>query len=611
MGHAEPTIHAEGSYRPDLDGLRSIAIVPVLIYHLDPAWLTGGFLGVDVFFCLSGFLIGTQIALQLEKGTFRLSEFYKRRVLRLMPAFTINLLGTLLGTYLVYNDQDFSGTASTAAFAVLMVANFKLMREGGYFEVQADTSPLLHYWSLAVEEQFYLFFPFLMQLIFRSQRLRRHAIAILVGSLCLSLAGCLWMIRGNPKFAFFMLPTRAWEMLAGAAAALSLLKGRTIFPRFAAPLALLALVVVFFLGSEEYPHPSWQTTVPVLATVVLVLVGPVSAPINRLLSNPALVGIGKLSYSLYLWHWPVYCLVDYALLETSLPSRVALKLLATVVLSTACYQWIETPIRMGPLRHERAWKILTAGMALNLAIAAGGAWLRREFYVDCPVKDLARGGLQFGVDRTGGRVALIGDSHAAMYGRTLHLACERLGLGFLSLGFPARDVLPGSESSNESWDQVLRSLDRFRPDVVVLACAWTKRLPPDPDRAAAAVSQLRDRCPHVVILTEVPALPVRDLRDHIRHGGRPPFFPAPKYDERRRHFNEVIGGLAGDGVTVVDLDPLLLHPDGSILALLAGSHRTLYHDSSHLSGCGAQLVIDAIAPQLASGTRAAGASGTP
>ena len=336
-------------YRPAIDGLRAVAVLAVFIFHLKRGWLPGGFVGVDIFFVISGYLITSILLREYQHKNFSLWSFYQRRIARLFPAFFTVALATLLGASFLYSGQDLASCGANLVSAVLSVANLKYMLQGNYFTLTPDAQPFLHYWSLSVEEQFYLVFPAI--LLFLYVKVNKHKTVIL-GALCAaSLIACVELTHQKPEWAFYLLPTRAWELLAGSILA------NIVADRSAADdhnsllnslsVAGVALIVVSVFAINEGPSfPGYQATLPVLGTVLFLgSTGRTAGWPEKILSTGPMVFIGRMSYSLYLWHWPVFSLIDYKLYLASPLVRVSLKVAFTAATSGLCFFLIENPGR--------------------------------------------------------------------------------------------------------------------------------------------------------------------------------------------------------------------------------------------------------------------------
>jgi hypothetical protein len=251
-------------YRPHIDGLRAIAIISVLIFHFDKHLLQGGFIGVDVFFVISGYLITSIIISDCENGKFSFAHFYQRRISRIFPVFFLVSIFTLTTAYFLYTPQDFASTGAVAISAVLSVANLKFMLQGNYFQISPDAQPLLHFWSLSVEEQFYLIFPLIIYLAFQIGITRRNLFYVLIAITVFSFAACVALTTKNSTWAFYLLPTRAWELLSGCILATYRPHSRTGNQRFGQILSnigLLAIISSFFVIKEIAQEMQVRTNV--------------------------------------------------------------------------------------------------------------------------------------------------------------------------------------------------------------------------------------------------------------------------------------------------------------------------------------------------------------
>ena len=370
-------------YRPDIDGLRAIAVALVVLTHAGVPGLGGGFVGVDVFFVISGFLITTILLREAQEGTYSLSRFYERRIRRIFPALaTVLVATTLAGIYILTPDQLAAYGKSMMA-TMLFVSNFYLGMTANYFDPDAETQPLLHTWSLAVEEQFYIVFPiFLVALVRWFPRRVKATVWIMA---LLSFAACIVLTDRRPTMAFYLAPTRAWELLAGALLAIhaprALPAGREWVPQ-GLGIAGLGLILAAGVGfSPATAFPGWAAALPVLGAVALILAGSLSASrgggiATRLLSTAPMRGLGLISYSLYLWHWPVIVLLRFWAIDPPTPVQMTLAMVATVILSILSWKYVEQPFRHagrrpGRLRHPVLW----AGAGCIIAICALSALL--------------------------------------------------------------------------------------------------------------------------------------------------------------------------------------------------------------------------------------------
>ncbi|WP_315781447.1 MULTISPECIES: acyltransferase family protein [unclassified Bradyrhizobium] len=375
-------------YRPDIDGLRAVAVLSVVGYHAFPAAFPSGFVGVDVFFVISGFLITSIILDEVARDRFSFVTFYARRVRRLFPALLLVTAVCLVAGWLVLWPEDFRRLGKHALAGAAFLTNFALWREANYFDVASDTKVLLHLWSLAIEEQFYLIWPALIAIAWR---MRLNLFMVFAAIFAASLAYGIKITATNQVAAFFSPASRFWELAAGALLAQASFAWPSRFARpenpsvgrprtgpfsadafarqAAGALGLVLVLAAVFLISVRDAFPGWWALMPVAGAGLIIFGGPEGWVNRRLLSTRLMVFIGTISYPLYLWHWPLLAFAkDILHHETSAAVRGAL-VAGAVGLAWLTYQFVERPIRM-ERRERRVAPPLCAAM---LAIAACGA----------------------------------------------------------------------------------------------------------------------------------------------------------------------------------------------------------------------------------------------
>ena len=358
-------------YRPEIDGLRAIAVAAVILFHAGFALFSGGFVGVDVFFVISGFLITSIIVEELKTGRFSVLRFYERRARRILPALFTVMAACVPFAYRLLSPDDLQDFAQSLAAICLFSSNVLFWGESGYFDTQAELKPLLHTWSLAVEEQFYVAFPLLL---LAAWRLGRKFLLALIGVIAVvSLVTSVDEVRNFPSAAFYLLPSRAWQLLVGALASFVADRWRTVDGKGSlGPIAgeivgwggMAMIILALFLFDERTPFPGLNAALPTLGTALVLLGASDRTSVGRMLAWRPLVGLGLISYSAYLWHQPLFAFTKHALLA-ELPADLAIVLCAvTIVLACLSWRYVEQPFRDRSLISRGAvFALSAAGMA--------------------------------------------------------------------------------------------------------------------------------------------------------------------------------------------------------------------------------------------------------
>ncbi|MBK3665344.1 acyltransferase [Bradyrhizobium diazoefficiens] len=549
---------------------------------------SGGFVGVDIFFVISGYLITGLLLRDLEGGRLSIFRFYQRRIARIAPAALFVVVATIAAGFFLYSAQDFASIGATALAATLSFINIKLLFQGSYFEISPDAQPLIHYWSLAVEEQFYLVFPVLIYFL---MRMRRYALAAMITCLLLSLLACVFITPLAPAASFYLLPTRAWELLAGSSLALT----KRQYPKLAAEYSSLYLTIglviislsFFIVRSEGFP--GWIATIPVAGSVlVLIAIGSGSrAGLHRALAHPTMVFVGKRSYSLYLWHWPTFSFVDYHFYKNSPLVGLGLKVVVSILATILTYRLVERPMRSWlNLPHHR---LATFGLFAIVATVIGfaGYTIRSNYYLSAEARNVAAGGIS--VNPSGKRwLVVIGDSQGAMYGYELASLARVLGFRLNVLSAAAGNELPGDRDT--LWPRVSEFLGDAKPDVIVLAQAWSEKLGADAEaRFGDAIATMKDRAKQIIVVTQPPLSPPNATRHAMLEGARPPFFEDLENRKGRLQANTIIRKFEDERVRVIDVADIFIE-NGDSLRVVAPDGRLVYQDRTHLSSSGTALV---------------------
>ena len=378
-------MNPNSAYRPDIDGLRAVAVLAVVLHHLSAPLIPGGYVGVDVFFVISGYLITRIISREMQEGTFTFARFYERRARRIFPALFAVLAVTLVAGYFLLLPSDYSGTLRGALGTLFFASNIVFWRDmaAGYFAAtDAGLNPLLHTWSLAVEEQFYVFFPVLLLVCRRY--FRRYIVLILIGCAVVALVGAALLVQSKSVAVFFLSPFRAWELLVGSLLALNVvpaIRSRALREAVAGA-GLLVILIACFVYDAQTTFPGLAALAPVLGAAAIMHAG-ASGPslAGRLLQWRPVVYIGLISYSLYLWHWPLIVLTRYAMGMESITPYIPALFAASLALGSLSYHFIEQPFRRG-MRVTRRFVFSSSAMVASVLTLVSVVGLVRGGFVD-------------------------------------------------------------------------------------------------------------------------------------------------------------------------------------------------------------------------------------
>ncbi|MDD7986907.1 acyltransferase family protein [Lentisphaera marina] len=574
-------------YRPEIDGLRTLAVSSVLLFHLDKNYFPGGFLGVDMFFTISGFLITSIILNKLDDDSFVISTFFQRRIARISPLFFLVMSLTLLSASIIYEEKDFASSGANALAASLSVTNIKLLFQGSYFEISEDAQPFLHYWSLSLEEQFYLIFPLLMIYIYKinsNQPHKKRKITFKYLSVCftLSLIFYLYLVDTRPNYAFYLLPSRAWELLAGSLLAIYNFK---FIPKWAVILQTLGLYLIFiscFLIQPESKYFEYANFIVVLGTILLLINTTKTTFINQILSNRTIVYIGKLSFSLYLWHWPVFSFVDYNFFLESTAYRTFLKIIITLVLSLLSYHFIEIKCRKILNKPQLKTQVFVGFISLTFAFSYLGYHIRSENYFSSQLEMVKYGGVEFNSEYKKS-ITVIGDSNGSMYRSVFKDISNKLGYRLNMLTVDGKDPFQGQFKTDS-----LEFLRKNKPEYVIYVTLWSRKKKHAFTFLEEYLSNLALDS-KVILITQIPILPINASREEIRKHGLKQFHEDNEHEINRKKVNLDILKFKSENIYIIDVDKYFLNINGSI-NFLSNDNHLLYQDSTHLSRSGAQKI---------------------
>jgi peptidoglycan/LPS O-acetylase OafA/YrhL len=645
-------------YRPDIDGMRALAVVPVCLFHAQLAVFPGGFAGVDVFFVISGFLMATLIGRDLQAGRFSIGDFYERRARRILPALFAMLGICLLGAMLLVPPKLFSDFGATLVGTALFASNLVFWhKSANYFDASTDWNPLLHTWSLGVEEQFYILFPLFLMLVWRWRpRVRFLGTGLLAVT---SLAASIWGTKHAPTATFYLLPPRAWELLIGALPALWTLRpdfARNLeaLPQWARRgLSLMGLVLV--LGSlvgfdREMAFPGAAALVPCAGAALLLVLGRDSAdPVARLLSLPPLTFVGRISYSLYLWHWPLLVFAEKYISPVKLSPAARLGVLAVAFAAAyASWRWVEQPFRVHHQPSARQPVFITAvagavifSVAGSLVVASDG-WasrfpgmesvsLERQTLASadpdwerfdehrCFVAQAAdwKGSACFLSRQAQTNALLWGDSFAAAHAYGLfHSAHPNMNV--LQYTSPQCPPIFGYDAASRPQcaqfsERIVDILRENNISTVIMAANWSayiKRRKLEYADIGATAARLRSLQVRVILVGQSPVFPFAYPDEYFfrTYGADPSARDYYAPQDLDPGMNSRIAAAAGTNIDVF-FDPLkLLCRESTCLFRQGGSY--LFIDYGHYSTYGSQVVATAL--MRAAGVGAPpGSAGTP
>ena len=470
-------------YRPEIDGLRAISVIGVVLFHLELGF-PGGFVGVDVFFVISGYLITGILLRQLGEDRFSLMEFWARRVRRIVPAAMVMVVGALLIGAFLQTPERYASLARSAMAHVLMASNCYFTRDQGYFAEKSDHEPLLHTWSLSVEEQFYLIFPLIVCFVWKRAPQR---LALVFTSAALISFSWSWIeVVSNPKWAFFLLPARGWELLVGALLAILPQKTmRSLCDEAWAGLGLVLVLVPMFFFDRQTAFPGPGALAPVLGAALLIWTGG-STKIGKLLGWRALVRIGLISYSLYLWHWPFVVFAREMVIELTLTWKISL-LVASLLAGYSSWRWVEMPSRSGLLLATRRRSLifgLTSAVTLFVIAfsikASGGFPSRLPAELRLIISDITWNGAEYTSAKSeampigfqdDGPVDFVlwGDSHGASAAPAVNAVATDFklkGHAYLNNGTPPVTGLWFADMSEASAAEMVALNERVLADII-------------------------------------------------------------------------------------------------------------------------------------------------
>jgi peptidoglycan/LPS O-acetylase OafA/YrhL len=637
------------AYRPDIDGLRALAVIAVIFFHSGIPGFDGGYVGVDVFFVISGYLI-TQLLEESRDESARqmLATFYVRRMRRILPALLVTCLVTAIVGVALFTPLELVNVGKYLAATPLLLSNVASWSErSGYFAPNVRQLPLSHLWSISVEEQFYLIYPLLLIAITRYRLPHRRLTLVVLAAV--SLALCVWVSHYKPLSNYFFAPTRAWELLLGATLAIGGTPriGHRLVTEGLAVAGLLGIAIGVHLYTAQTLYPGTAALLPCLATAALLATGtsPQPALVNRMLSWPPLVFVGLISYSLYLWHQPLLAFANYYLIAPLKPATAAVTLAATLLVAVASWRFIEHPVRARLLMKSTRSLLVgvgagSAGILLAGLVMWNSAGFPQRFAPEArglivstnATPELARCAEEvsleqvsagrvcnFGPDDTSRKVLVWGDSHALSlmpavkelakeHGMHTYLVAKYNCLPLFARPSPTT-IVPGKDRYKCAAFNaaVLEAIARIEPELIILDGAWANPEPPPdvPDIAAGieqTVSHVGDHARSICVVFAAPKLRYAvshallvARRRHIPDD----FLSLSRADALAQHGEmerDVRAIAQRSGLKVADPKDALCPADSCLYKV---DDQSLYFDDNHLSVYGSMYVARTLEPCFA------------
>ena len=636
------------AYRPDIDGLRALAVISVILFHNGIPGFDGGYVGVDVFFVISGYLI-TQLLEESrdESAPRRLATFYVRRMRRILPALLATCLVTAIVAIALFSPDQLVNVGKFLAATPVMLSNVATWTRGDYFAPGVRQLPLSHLWSISVEEQFYLIYPLLLIAITRYRLPYRRLTLVVFASL--SLALCVWASHRAPEANYVFAPTRAWELLLGGMLTIGGAPriGNRIAAEGLAVAGLLGIAIAVHLYTSAMRYPGTAAMLPCMASAALLATGsgPRPALVNRMLSWPPLVFVGLISYSLYLWHQPLLVFANYYYIAPLRPTATAALLVATLLVATASWRFIERPVRARILMKSTRTLLVGVGVgSAGILLAGLVLWNSDGFPQRFPPQtrglivsmtatpelvrcveevslEQVRAGrvCNYGSGDPSPKVLLWGDSHAlAMmpavkelakaHGMHLYFVAKYNCLPLFAPSNPTKiDTATDRYGCANFNTAVLEAVTRLEPELIILDGAWAAgEAPPRVPDVAAGIEQTVSRVGHhsrsICVVFAVPMLKyaVSDALFVARRRHIPDDFlrlsRADALAQHRDMEHDMRAAAQRSGLTLVDPKDALCPADS---CLYKADDQSLYFDDSHLSVYGALYVARTLEPCFA------------
>ena len=636
-------------YRPEIDGLRALAVIPVILFHAGFELFSGGFIGVDVFFVISGYLITTTIIEDIENNRFRIGDFYERRARRILPALTTMVIASIIMGWFVLTPYFYRDLFQTTFSISIFASNVLLYIKSGYFSEVSELKPFLHTWSLAVEEQYYVLFPIFLVIGWRCGKSRVLWMIVVVGTISLMLSE--WSWRNQPSANFYLAHTRAWELLAGSFVAFTVYRKGVQSNNMLAILGLFAIIYSTFYYNERTPFPSIYALFPVLGVVLLILYADKKTLVAKFLSTKPLVGIGLISYSAYLWHQPVFSFMRHSVLFEVTSFHYMFAISIVTVLSVLSWRFVERPFRKRNLVSNRT--ILISSILVILAMGIIGILGHKKLgfpeRFSAETQAISKGAFDknprqnkcfylnrlktinnsciLGSEKVNSpSVALIGNSHGDQLAHSLSESLRQKGLAAYNLSFlgcnPVNFIGETSDFvENECFELISKFLsDHKKVNTLIISFRWmlimngngfgaevhTDEKPLEDSISlrrgeiiARKLEKLVGPERNLILIYPVPEagvdVPNFTVKKRMLHDEQFTLrIPYPTFEERSKYANISLNSVLTKKITRIYPSKAFCKASTNGFCETVINQHSLYYDNHHLSNFGASLIIPSI-----------------
>jgi len=433
-------------------------------------------------------------------------------------------------------------------------------------------------------------------LVFLLRRFKKYTLIWLLLLWVFSFIGYIIINQFNPIWAFYLLPTRAWELLTGSIIAVYAINYKyNINSKYLKIIRLASTVIIvgFLFFFNEDALQGLVLIIPIIATGILLM--PQSNKLNSgnityaTLTYPVITMIGRSSYSIYLWHWPIFCFIDYYYIFESSLFRFTLKIALCGLITYLSYCLIEKPARKFFIKEKHRFLTYTLFLSLVIASVTLGYKIRQSNHLNASISDIKNGGILLSTKGSNFALALLGDSNASMYGTMISDLCKSLNLNLIVLSSDGGNPFPNDQNTTSQWPLYLDAIRKNKPNFIIISSQWTEKIHGNEASLIKILRTLEPLVNHIILINQPPILPSQASRNGIRSGNMPPYFEYEEDSNRRAAVNNFLATLRSEKISVIDIEPLFLKQGGEII-IFNERQEWLFQDSSHLSRSGAQLI---------------------